>query len=428
MKRKIISVLALSALLLSGCGNKTELVDDIQTTAEKTSDRIVQGGTEPAEPVGETSYILGGETEAAAGTESTESTDSTQNPEIAETEEKHISGISQRLFDFGSLNPETEGEETAIGNAFIRDNIFCIDYSILSADRMSYSYQLRFYDIDGNRLLKTIDVPAGYDLMEFAEGGDGTLYKVLLYNSVLDEKSGEYITESAVMTVNNDFSYDIAESGSEPYFPIECCGHNIKEQDPDIIDADSGEVLAAGKAAEDGDEFSGTRQMYYFPVDENRFVYRTVANESLPSFGIYDFSAGTATDVPESKDFIPLGVHGGRIYSVKTAWDGFGTELYVTDTETLETEFFMDFPDEVKTNDYIEYAMPENGDFIAMKYQPYDEDKPAVLYMIDPDTKEYFTEDIPESLRLYSLKRSSGGNVIISNNYDRVLIVRAEKD
>lgn len=425
MKRKIILALTLSALLLSGCENKTELVDDIQTTSEKPSPQTVQGGTEFVEPTEETRYNFGGETEAANNTEDTEST---QNLEIAETEGRHISGISQRLFDFGSLNPETEGEENTIGNYFVRDNIFCIDYSILSPDRMSYSYQLRFYDINGNRLLKTIDVPANYELMEFVELSGDALYKVLLYNSVLDEESGEYITESAVMTVNNDLSYDIAESDSEPYFPIECCGHNIKEQIPDIIDADSGEVLVAGKAAEDGDEFGGTRQMYYFPVDENRFVYRTLANESLPSFGIYDFSTGTAADVPESRDLIPLGVHRGKIYSVKTAWDGFGTELYVTDTDTLETEFFMDFPDEVKMNDYISYAMPENGDFIAMKYQPYDEDKPAVLYAIDPDTKEYFTEDIPESLRFYSLKRSSGGNVIISNNYDRVLVVGVEKD
>ncbi|MDE5859174.1 MAG: hypothetical protein K2H23_02095, partial [Oscillospiraceae bacterium] len=161
-------------------------------------------------------------------------------------------------------------------------------------------------------------------------------------------------------------------------------------------------------------------------IDENRFVYRTAGYESLPSFGIYDFSHGTATDVPDSRDLVPLGVHGGKIYSIKTAWDGFGTELYTTDPDTLETEFFMDCPIEIKGNDFVEYAMPESGSYIAVKYLPAEEDSSAQLYGIDPDTKEFIAEDIPDELKYYSLYRSMGNRVTVSNNHDRVLIAEID--
>ncbi len=194
------------------------------------------------------------------------------------------------------------------------------------------------------------------------------------------------------------------------------------ERDPDITDADSGSVLVAGREAASDDDFSGTRQTYCFPVDGNRFVYRTLGYERLPGFGIYDFSAGQATDIPNTNDLIPLGVHGSRIYSVKTAWDGYGTELYITDTETLETEFFMDCPITVEANDYVEYAMPESGDFIAMKYRPEDGGSPAVLYSIDPDTKGYVSENIPEDFKYYSLTRS-GDAVLINSPGSETLLV-----
>ncbi|MDE7279221.1 MAG: hypothetical protein K2N26_05790, partial [Oscillospiraceae bacterium] len=287
----------------------------------------------------------------------------------------------------------------------------------------SQVFQLRFYDIAENKLLAVMDIPDGWGPYEMIpDAGGDVLCKYIIFYSVFNEDSGIYNTDYNTITVRNDFSYDITDGYTVQDGSFECCGHNITERDPDIIDADSGEILIAGKAADEGDEFSGTRQMYYFPAGENRFIYRTLANESLPSFGIYDFSSGTATDVPDSKDLIPLGIHGGKIYSVKTAWDGFGTELYATDIKTLETEFFMDCPLTVKMNDYVEYAMPENGEYIALKYLPADEGAPALLYGISPDTKKYTAADVPDELKYYSLNRSGGNRVTISNNHDRILI------
>lgn len=194
----------------------------------------------------------------------------------------------------------------------------------------------------------------------------------------------------------------------------------LQRRNPDIIDADSGEILVAGN--DDTSELKATSIKYYFPIDENRFVYRTMGYEKLPGFGIYNFSAGKASDVPDSKDLIPLGIHGGKIYSVKTRWDGYGTELHITDTETLETEFFMDCPITVEPNDYVEYVTQGNGDFIAMRYLPEDGDSSAVLYIIDPDTQEFISENIPDDFKYYSLTRSGDALFINTLNSETILI------
>ncbi|MDE6763791.1 MAG: hypothetical protein K2J73_08945 [Oscillospiraceae bacterium] len=350
MKKSIILTAALSAMILTGCTNGTELVDDFQ------SPETLRNETESDE----TDYILGGETKT---------TETNETDKADENADEPIAEVSWEIFDYGAIGSAEYGEGQAYGNAFIKDNIFCTDYTIIpdKGSEQSQVFQLRFYDIAENKLLAVMDIPDGWGPYEMIpDAGGDMLCKYIIFYSVFNEDSGIYNTDYNTVTVRNDFSYDITDGYTVQDGSFECCGHNITERDPDIIDADSGEILIAGKAADEGDEFSGTRQMYYFPAGENRFIYRTLANESLPSFGIYDFSSGTATDVPDSKDLIPLGVHGGKVYSVKTAWDGFGTELYATDIKTLETEFFMDCPLTVKMNDYVEYAMPENGEYIAL--------------------------------------------------------------
>ena len=414
MKRRIILTAAMSAVILAGCTKGTELVDDSRDTETLRLETTAE----------ETDYILGGETETTVS--ETEAPDTDDEPEEnTESAEKPAAKVSWDIFDFSTIGISEYGEGFAVGNYFLKDNIFCTDYTIVpdKGEDDPVVYQLRFYDTAENELLTVIDIPEGWQPSEMIPnaGGDVLCRYVISY-SVFDEDSGFFNTDYRTVTVRNDLSYDISEGHAPQDSSFECCGHNIAERDPDIIDTDSGDILVAGKAVTSDDDFSGTRQTYYFPVDENRFVYRTVGYEALPGFGIYDFSAGAAADVPDSENLIPLGVHGGKIYSVKTAWDGFGTELYTTDTETLETEFFMDCPLTLKGNDYVEYAMPESGSYIAFKYHPADENAPALLYGIDPDTKKYTAASVPEELRYYSLTRSSGNRVTISNNNDRILI------
>lgn len=417
MKKSIILAAAMSAVILAGCANQTELVDDFQDTeamlTESKSD--------------ETDYILGGETEAAVSETEAQDTDGNDenNDENAEAENEPIAEMSWKVFDYSAIGTDEFGAGHTYGNAFLKDNIFCTDYIIVPDKGVEGPdiFQLRFYDIEKNELLGVVEVPDGWGTYEMIpDAGEDILCRYIVSCSVFNEESGAYDSDYKTVTVRNDFSSDITNGYTVQDSAFEVCGHNIAERDPDIIDADSGEIIVAGKAAEDDYDFSGTRQMYYFPVDENRFVYRTVGYESLPGFGIYDFSTGTATDVPDSKDLVPLGVHDGKIYSVKTAWDGFGKELFVTDAETLKTEFFMDCPLTLEGNDFVEYAMPESGDYIALKYLPEDEGESAVLYGINPDTKELVANDVPDELKYYTLRGSSGNRVTVSNNNDIILI------
>lgn len=415
MKTKLVISAVLAMLMLSGCSKGTELIDDIQS-AEETS---------AAENADETEYTFGGQTETAVTESETEPAETEASGTENSEAENPAAGISRKTFDYGSLSSDEDAGWRPGGNYFIKDGIFCTDYGVFPDKGEDFlpSYQLRFYDMTENKLLETIDIPEGFGPCEVISEVSGSIFcKYVTYRSVFDEDSGSFNEDYSVITVRSDLSYDITEGYTAADSSLEVCGRNILERDLDITDTDSDSVLVAGKAAEDGDEFSSIWKMYCFPIDENRFVYRTGAHESLPSFGIYDFSAGTAEDVPNSKNLIPLGVHGSRIYSVKTAWDGYGTELYITDTETLETEFFMDCPITVEANDYVEYVMPESGNFIAMKYQPEDGDSPAVLYSIDPDTKDYVSENLPEDFKYYSLTRS-GDAVLINSPGSETLLV-----
>ncbi|MDE5859172.1 MAG: hypothetical protein K2H23_02085 [Oscillospiraceae bacterium] len=281
--------------------------------------------------------------------------------------------------------------------------------------------------MDENKLLTAIDLPEGYMIADcISKTNGGELCRYIISKVDYDEENNDVTIRHAVMTIRSDFSYDISEDYTPQSRAFECCGHNIAEWESDIVDADSGDILVEGYNGTSEYDINRTRKLYDFPIDENRFVYSTGGYESIPGFGIYDFSSGTATDVPDSADLVPIGVHGGKIYSVKAVWSGFGTDLYTTDTETLETEFFMECPFNAGIDDYADYAMPESGDYIALIFTPHDTEVPEVLYGINPDTKEVVSADIPNEFEHYSLLRLEENSVMISNCSDKILIAEID--
>ena len=113
----------------------------------------------------------------------------------------------------------------------------------------------------------------------------------------------------------------------------------------------------------------------------------------MPGFGYYDFTAGKATDFPDSRDFMPIGYYDGKIYAEETCWDGnCQGELYTFDIETLEKEHFMSSPVTVELNDYTEYSMPPNGKYIVANYYDRDneifENSKNIIFIISPDSGE----------------------------------------
>lgn len=419
MKKNAIWVLALSAVMLTGCGKENELIDKLETSDITYSEQLTQiYETEKKiiETEGDTQFIFGGETETSA--------DKSEN---TETENGYSTdNISVKYFDYGSLAAaDTAVRDFYEHNFFIRNNILGCSYGAFNENN-DIEYQIRIFDMEENKLLTAIDLPDGYMTEDcICEANSGELCRYIINNVVYDEENDRSDIYYAVLTIHNDLTYDISEDYTPQSRSFECCGHNIAEWENDIVDTDSGGILIAGYDGTSEYDLYKTGISYDFPIDENRFVYNTLGHESLPSFGIYDFSTGTAADVPDSRDLVPIGVHDGKIYSVKTEWSGFGKDIYTTDIQTLETEFFTGNPfnaGEDDHSDYAEYAMPESGNYIAVLFTPDDTEKPEVLYGINPDTKEVVFAEIPNEFEHYSLHRFEENSVMISNDSGKVLI------
>lgn len=413
MKRKNILTLALSALLLAGCSKENDLINNLDMS-ETVSDSLTQA-TEAEE---DTQFIIGGETQ-------TEAAESDAPPEI-ETEYP-ADGVSYKILDYSRLNPDGGDNGRPYGNQFYKDNIFCITYMMSPPEDYpgDMKLQMRFYDTAENKFLASVDIPTGWNISEkLAETDSDMLCRYALTRYFYDEVGNATGKEQAVLTVRRDFSSDIAEGYTAKDCSVEMCGHNIADWERNIIDTDSGEILVGGYYGTSEYDLSVTSKRYRFPIDENRFVYSTIGYESIPGFGVYDFSTDTASDVPGSRDLVPLGVHDGRIYSLQSEWDSLGhdTALYVTDIETLETELFMEAPVYLELNDYADYEMTESGSVIVMGYYPDDETVSPQLYLIDPDTKEFTVCDIPGEFRDYGFSRTNGNAFIMSNWKDKALI------
>lgn len=402
MTKKIITVPAIAAILLTGCGadGGNGLINNPEPPAT-VSDALTQ-----VSAAGEdTRFILGG------GTEAEENEYSTDN-------------ISIKIFDYRSIVPAADGvRDFYEPYYFIRDSIAGSSYGIFPEENGGdFKYRVRLFDVEKNMLLTDIELPDGYMVNEIVYEADSReLCRYIISNTVYDEENDYSNTYYAVLTVHNDLSHDISYDYTPQSRSFKCCGHNIAEWEGDITDTDSGGILVEGYGGTSEYDINRTRISYDFPIDENRFVFNTLGHESLPSFGIYDFSTGTSADVPNSRDLVPIGVHGGKIYSVKTVWSGIGEEIYVTDIQTLETEFFAEQPFNAGIDDYAVYAMPESGSYIAALFTPHDTEKPEILYGIDPDTKEVVSAELPNEFEHYSLLRLEENSVMISSSSGKLL-------
>lgn len=311
----------------------------------------------------------------------------TQEPPIADTADIDVEA------EDASVEPNIEFRVLETGY-MSQTPILCRDYLVFPTYDQPSNYDERI------PLLRIMDINSGEIVEEIAFGknefiprviqGDGSNLCTVIVETDSETDSGFVYTYN-VGTVNVDFECTKLDAVNYPDNYFKHYDKKLAHFDHDIINVENGEVLVDGDCGEHQYGFDSKTQYYMFPIDESRFVYRTGGYEALPGFGIYDFESKTAKDVPNGKDMIPKGYRNGRIYSVSTTWDGFGSELYVTNISTLETEWFMTVPFELGVNDYAEYFMPGNGEFILI-YKPYtvgdEKDIPAVLWLADPDSGE----------------------------------------
>ncbi len=236
-------------------------------------------------------------------------------------------------------------------------------YPALVQDKLAffhYGYEassfLRITDLSFNELA-VINFAEGSNINNIRSGEGDVLCTFALSTYTADEV---IYTDKTVYT---DFT--VSESADRDLY-ITVGDHSVEEDWINLVDAKTGELLVEGHEGEN--EYGIDRQFKRFgmTIDENRFLYITGGYEAIPGFGIYDFSTGKATDVPDSRDMIPLGIYDGYIYSEHSAWDGFGTEIYKTNIDTLETELAFGIPFEADNDGYVWYQMSPSGEYILI--------------------------------------------------------------
>ena len=375
MKRAVFLSLAISLVLLSACNSDSP-------AAEETESYTIG------------SYQLSmSESLANEGSANQAESETTVHEEAEADPTETASVPLNALYRFVDM-------DFSLIPLLVSDELICVPRNSNAGEPMlKYQYDLDFIDINENKTVNTVSLPKGFFPDHIFAGSGNVLARI--YSETFDSEMQDYLISAAI--IYDDFSFDIVDNPTARDFYFEHYGHKISKWDIDLVCVDDEpEVIVPGYRKENDEYgFYTEFQMYMFPIDENRFVYRTGGYERLPGFGIYDFRTKTASNVPDSTDLIPIGVHDGKIYSVKSAWDGFGSELYITDIETLETSFFMDFPYKLELNDHVNYYMPESGEYILAFRNGYE--ITSVIYMIDPDTGEITKtyDDVPQNFDFY---------------------------
>ncbi len=291
----------------------------------------------------------------------------------------------------------------------------------------SYGYKgnvLAFFDTEENKLSGTVEFPEKYSINGYLSE-NGALLRVILCEQT---KDGGIINTTAV--IYEDFSYEIIGEPVLADYGFSACGHNIAHSGLDIVDTDTGETIVSGYI-EEGDQWGFTMESCNFilEIDESRFLYWTLGYERMCGFGIYDFETGAAVHIDGSEDFEPLGYRNGKIYAVKRPWDGFGTELYVFDSDTYESEFFMTFPFDIEPYEYGEYVISEDGKYMAIvkpiSFKDIGQWYSAEICTVDIETGEVIgSYDIPDEYRMCQAVGFIGDRLIIqSDGEDKGFII-----
>lgn len=333
MKNKIIFPIILSAMLLTAC-QEPEQPPAVQP--EQTESSITTTLETEAE-----------ETETTPETAET----SAETDEKAETSE--IKGnTSSDYFDYFTFDLGKYEKGLVNYNKFENRVDFHRDCILLSKDLLCSFYQyhepdseyfqyLRFYDIDKDEMTAEIPISAECSFFEFSHekiDDDNVLVKAYLMSN-----SGMGPDSFGEITVYKDYSYDsTTEYGSIPYPGIDYYNTGIYANDPDTSNITNQRTNTTLVDAPNGIALYGSS------IDENRFIFKKTEYDVGSYIGIYDYSTGNITEIPDSNNLTPIGYYNGKIYACLTnsadtkSENGVG-EIFSFDIETLEKKNFMTF-------------------------------------------------------------------------------------
>ncbi|MCM1329828.1 MAG: hypothetical protein NC253_10355 [Ruminococcus sp.] len=380
MKKKIIFAIILSAILLTSCNS---------------------GETEISETSAESGITTVSETSAVTTVTTTVTTIETVEEMSAETTiSETLPPVVENIGEGVSLEYEIVPLDGVLASNEHFGNFMFISGN--TAAMVCYGDsdrgEMRFFGLDDMSVKADIAAPDDWEwhnreYYPCIGGNDDILCKLQLSHFNSETSQLEY----AALIVHDDFTTEVAEGEPREIFSFPAGEHNISDYPYDIVDTDSGEVIVEGfDDTETELGFNYKSFDYIFSVDGERFVYRVCGFEQMPAFGYYDFSAEKAVEFDNSRNLMPVGYHGGKIFAEETAWDGVCLgELYTFDIETGEKEHFMSSPVEFERtadfDEYTEYCMPPNGGYIVAEHFKYDYSEmngTTDFYIISPESGE----------------------------------------
>lgn len=393
--KKFVTMLTLSMLIFTSC-NKPEPLRETSSAesvpAETVSEEAAAETVSETVASAETKETVSG-TETAAVSETGVTTVSeivtvTETAAVTEPERPEIILPPKTIgIDIGSFY----GEERYISTIEVidKDNI-CVLYKFPRKED-TVRAEVRIFGVSDGEQKAHIVLPASeYDeyIIRYGENYDEDVLCVI-YNCCGHDYSENSCVAKSETKVFKDHSFKTDDRQCTLWLgrgTFSVGSHKVTE-------SPFGNIWGADMNSFDDepiingifDGYDSKRNKIYsfcFAVDENSFVYQIWGYEWTWGFGIYDFTTGTARDVPDTYDFAPLGAYNGKIYSYETYDGNSDNTIYATDIKTLETTEFYKPDRNDGFDDHLQ--IPQNGDyFMTQNYYPEDKALKITLRSLD---------------------------------------------
>ena len=368
MKNYIILSLitALSIMTFTACGNSSDI--NSETSAADTT------ATEASTvSISETTSIAPKTTASETISETTSET-VPETEVLTETEKPEESARPEPVLPPDTISIDTRSfyDEDAqySTDVYIPDeNNICVLYKFKPTENISGHAEMRIFDPYSGEEKACITIPESRADNYFVRYGKAYGDDVLctIYGTSYIEYINDYTIQQEIK-VYKDHSYE----PTNEYAYLHLGGHGMTivgdhkisiSAFSNFYDADSGEIIL-NSIFEGFDSKNSKRYSFDFAIDENRFIYSVWGYEWKCCIGIYDFTTGTAQDIPNTYDAHPVGIYNGKIYSYYCSHDGFtDNKLYATDINTLESTELYEFSDDYGYYDDI-LILKDTGYFL----------------------------------------------------------------
>ncbi len=378
----------------------------------------------------ETETITQTETEQITTTQNTTAPQLTQLTETSQTEVEVKSEVvlPKGTYEYDIREMYGEFRPQWIPNMdfmYVDSNTMCFYYltyenSNCLEEEMQWNF--KFYDRNSKILMYHLSLPADdiynqYIFMRNSSLADNTLCEFDICNYDYDDS--RYVPNKTLV-ITKDFDSAIIQNDENAMYLQSCGNHYYYYNEYSIYDANSDEIIVAGKYTEPYDK-TNRHQSVTFEIDENRFVYTTGGWECTWGFGVYDFTTNTARDVDDTHNVTPFCYYNGKIYSEMYDMGWQEGIIYTTDADTLETTAFID-----KSTLSDGYQYSSNYFFADGKYLLFGADNGMngmKFLVVNSDTGDVVDEFSFQNTGWLSVPLTNGYKIILKSLYDDYLYV-----